>query len=157
MKIESIIEPNEDILELQKNSISDVKDILFTENVEAVGGMAVPMIGRPELDILVISKDIEGDADKLEAKGFMYRTPDNGAIFLKKKVDGVEVAVQIYSADNPMIEKHRKIIDLMRNNNELRESYEDFKRTLDGMPRDEYKKAKIKWMKQNILPKLGLN
>jgi GrpB-like predicted nucleotidyltransferase (UPF0157 family) len=154
MKIEKIIEPNEQILDLQKAAIEEVKGIVSSEHVEAVGGMAVPMIGRPELDILVISEDIERDADKLEANGFMYRTLDGGSIFLKKKVNGVEIAVQLSSPGNPTIERHHKMIDLMRNDDDLRVRYEAFKQTLDGLSRQEYKQKKTEWIKENISNKL---
>jgi GrpB-like predicted nucleotidyltransferase (UPF0157 family) len=154
MKIESVIEPNERILNLQTETIKEVENILSNHNVSAVGGMAVPMTGRPELDILVISEDIEGDADKLENKGFMYRTPSSNSIFLKKKVDNVEIAIEITTLDNPRIESHNKIIDLMRNDSDLRRQYEEFKRTLNGLSREEYKIKKIEWMKKNLLPKL---
>jgi len=154
MKTESIIEPSDRILELQSEAIREVKEILSNDNVSAVGSMAVPMIGRPELDILVISDDIENDADKLEASGFMYRTLANDSIFLKKKVDGVEIAVQITTPDNSSIKTHKKIIDLMRSDSGMRNQYEEFKRTLDGLSAEEYKVKKREWMKEYLLPKL---
>ena len=154
MKIESIIEPNERILNLQSEAIKEVEKILSNQKVSAVGGMAVPMTGRPELDIIVISEDVEGDADKLENNGFMYRTPANNSIFLKKKVDGVEIAVEITTSGNPRIELHKKIINLMRSDSDLRKQYEEFKRTLGGLSREEYKIKKTEWMKKNLLPKL---
>jgi GrpB-like predicted nucleotidyltransferase (UPF0157 family) len=154
MKIESIIEPNERILNIQSAAIKEVENILSNPNVSAVGGMAVPMTGRPELDILVISEDVEGDADKLGNNGFKYRTPSNNSIFLKKKVDNVEIAVEVTTSDNPRIELHKKIINLMRSDSNLREQYEEFKRTLNGLSRDEYKIKKTEWMKENLLPKL---
>lgn len=154
MKIERVIEPNEHILDLQREAIEEVKRIISAENVEAVGGMAVPMIGRPELDILVISDDMESDADKLEASGFMYRTPADSSIFLKKKVDGVEIAVQLSSAGNPTIERHHKMVNLMRNDSDLRTRYEAFKQTLVGLSREEYKQKKIEWISENISDRL---
>ncbi len=154
MKIESVIKPNEELLELQRRSVEEIKDILSTENVEAVGGMAVPMMGRSELDILVITEDAEGDADKLENLGYMYRTVADGSVFLKKKVKDIEVAVQISKPNNASIERHRKIIDLMRSDDDLKNQYELFKQTLGSLSREEYKKRKIEWIRENILPRL---
>ncbi len=49
MKIETVVEPSEHIFEIQQRYIKLIGDILPTSHIEAVGGMAVPMIGRSEL------------------------------------------------------------------------------------------------------------
>lgn len=69
-------------------------------------------------------------------------------------VDGVEVAVQIMSPDNSMIDVHRKIINVIRDNEDLRKRYEEFKETISGLSREEYKEKKSAWIKENIKPLL---
>lgn len=155
MKIETVVEPNNHIFEIQREYMKKIGKILPHAHIEAVGGMAVPMVGRPELDILVITQDVEGDTEKVKGIEFDHRGFANDASYLKKAVEGVDVTVQIMREDNEMIETHRKIIALLRHNEALRKEYEDFKRTLSGLERYVYKEKKVAWMKEHIFPKLS--
>jgi len=42
----------------------------------------------------------------------------------------------------------------MRSDSGMRNQYEEFKRTLDGLSAEEYKVKKREWMKEYLLPKL---
>lgn len=152
-KTETIINPNEDILALQEKSIKEISELLRNSHVESIGAMAVPMVGRPELDILVISDDIQKDSEILVRNGYKQGPFVDEASFLKKKENGVEIAIQIMSPSNKMIGIHRDIIQKLRGDEELKKKYEEFKRTLDGLTREEYKKQKSAWLKENILLK----
>lgn len=154
MKIETVVEPNEHIFEIQRRYLEVVNQTLPDRHIEMVGGMAVPMTGRPELDILVITDDIEGDTKKLETVGFGHRGVADNASYLKQVVEGVDVTVQIMHEDNKMVTIHRGLIELLRKDDELRKKYEEFKRRLSGLERYEYKEKKIQFLKGNILPKL---
>lgn len=155
MKIETIVEPNDHILKVQKEYLEKIRQLLPNAHVELVGGMAVPMAGRPELDILVITKDVELDSKKVEESGLEHRGFADETSYLKKNVDGVDVTVQIMLENNKMVSIHRKLIGLLRRDEVLRKKYEEFKRTLSGLERYVYKEKKIAWMKENILPKLN--
>lgn len=154
MKIETVVAPNEHIFSIQRRYLGIVASTLPNRHIELVGGMAVPMIGRPELDILVITKDLEGDTKKLQTVGFEHRGIADNTSFLKQVVEGVDVTVQIMFEDNKMIAIHRGLIALLRGDETLKKRYEEFKKTLSGLERYEYKKRKVAWMKENILPKL---
>lgn len=156
MKIgtETIIEPNEEILNLQQEKLKEIKDLLPDSNIEPVGAITVPMTGRPELDILVISEHIEEDSKILVEHGYKQGPVVDGTSFLKIMVGSIEVAVQIMSPENPMINTHRNIISTLRENDELRNRYEEFKKTLSGLTREEYKKKKSGWIEENIKPLL---
>lgn len=154
MKIETIIEPNEHIFAIQRRYVDIVSRTLPGRHIEMVGGMAVPMIGRPELDILVITDDVEGDATKLEVVGFGYRTPADDAVYLKQKVEGVEVTVQVMREDNKLVKILRQVLALLQADESLRKEYEEFKKTLAGLERPEYKKRKVEYLQKNIFPKI---
>lgn len=151
-RIEKIIEPNKEIKDLQDSLVSEFQDLLPNSEIELIGAMSIPMIGRPELDILIISKNIEEDSLVLVQEGYVQGPIVNGVSNLKKYIDAIEIGVQIHVPESKMIEIHRGIIKLLRENEELRLKYENFKRTLAGLTRDEYKKQKSAWMEQNILP-----
>ncbi len=154
IRIETIIEPSKEIFAIQQEFSDEIKRLLPNSEVEAVGAMAVPMIGRPELDFLVISKQIEKDSKILVEAGFVQGPVVNGTSFLKKMVDDIEVAAQIMFPDNSMVDTHRKIISVLRENEDLRKKYEEFKTTLSGLSREEYKEKKSLWIKENIKPLL---
>jgi GrpB-like predicted nucleotidyltransferase (UPF0157 family) len=156
MKIgtETIIEPSEKIFDIQQKSLEEIKTLLPNSQVEAVGAMAVPMVGRPELDIMVIGEHVEEDSKILAEYGYKQGPIVEGTSFLKMVEDGIEVAVQIMSPENHMINIHRNIIGVLCKNDELRKQYEEFKKTLSGLSKEEYKKKKGEWIKENIKPLL---
>lgn len=155
MKIETIVEPNEHISAIAQRYVEIVTTTLPGRHIEMVGAMAVPMVGRPELDILIITDDVEGDAATLETVGFGSRGAGDDALYLKQMVEGVEVTVQIMRPDNALIPMLRGAVRLLRDDHELRNRYEAFKKTLSGLPRDEYKKQKVAWITENVLPRIG--
>lgn len=131
--------------------------MLPISHVEIVGAMAVPMTGRPELDLMVISERIEEDSKVLVDNGYKQGPVVDKTSFLKKMVDDVEVAVQIMPPESSMIDTHRNIIAALRENEDLRKRYEEFKRTLSGLAREEYKEKKNEWIRENIRPLLKHN
>lgn len=156
MKIETIIEPNEHIFQVQKKYVDTLKRLFPHLIVELIGGMAVPMVGRPELDIMVISKDLEDVSKVIEEKLGLKQGPiePRQASYLKKIEDGIDVTVQVLFPDNPTIQRHRKILAILRCNNELRRRYEEYKKTLAGLERQEYRIKKRVWLAEHIDPLL---
>jgi GrpB-like predicted nucleotidyltransferase (UPF0157 family) len=151
MKIESVIEPNIEIQNLQEKILSELTSLLPNSHIELVGAMAVPMIGRPEIDIMVISEDIKNDSFKLTDEGYVQGPVEKGISYLKKTQDNIEVGIQIMSPDNNMIDIHRNIILKLREDESLRTKYEEFKKTLSGLSRDEYKRQKSAWIRENLI------
>lgn len=153
-RFESVGQPSSEIFKVQDDSIKEIESLLPSARIEAVGAMAVPMMGREELDILVISEDITSSAEKLEEIGFKIGPFVNEIQFMKKMVGSIEVALQVMLPENRMIGTHKKILELLRSDDELRHRYELFKQTLSGLTREEYKKKKNDWLKENILNSL---
>lgn len=153
MKIETITEPNEIIFRIQNKYFTALKVLFPHLTIELIGGMSVPMIGRPELDIMVISDDLENDSKEVEGIGFTQGSIEPGkASYLKKIEEGVDVTVQILSSDNAMIERHRNILLILRSNHKLRKQYEEFKKTLTGLEKYEYRAKKKEWLKEYMDP-----
>ena len=151
MKIESIIEPNIEIQILQEKLLSELSSLLPNSRIELVGAMAVPMIGWPEIDIMIISEDIENDSFKLTKEEYIQGPIEKGISYLKKIIDNIEIGIQIMSPDNNMIYVHRNIISKLREDESLRKKYEEFKKTLSGLSRDEYKKQKSSWVRKILI------
>jgi GrpB-like predicted nucleotidyltransferase (UPF0157 family) len=147
MKTETIIEPNEKIFGIQQKYFDALTTLFPNLTVELIGGMSVPMIGRPELDLMVISDDLENDSKLVEEMGFKQGPvePDK-ASYLKMIEDGVDVTVQILCPGNSMIERHRSIRTILKGDDRLRKQYEEFKKTLAGLERQEYRAKKKEWL-----------
>ncbi len=151
MKIEKIISPNENVENLQQKIVKELEGILPDSEIELVGAMAVPMVGRPEIDVMVISNKVEQDSKDLVREGYKQGPIVNEISYLKKYENDIEIGIQIIPPGHKMIDVHGKIIQKLRDNPELRESYETFKKTLNGLGREEYKEKKSAWIKENLL------
>ncbi len=151
MKIESVIEPNIEIQDLQEKLLLELADLLPNSHIELVGAMAVPMVGRPEIDIMIISEDIGNDSLKLVSEGYIQGPIEKGISYLKKMSNDIEIGIQIMSPDNNMINIHRNIILKLKEDEPLRKKYEKFKKTLSGLNIDEYKKQKGTWIRENLI------
>jgi len=57
-----------------------LNDLLPNSKIEIVGSMAVPMKGRPEIDVLVIDLDVSGVSDILAKNGFKQGPVEHGNI-----------------------------------------------------------------------------
>lgn len=152
-KFVKIIEPNQEIIDTQKSVVKKLKNIFSEAQVEAVGSMAVPMTGRSEIDIMVIvnKKDIALIADTLISWGYGKWPIIDGIAYFRKFEEDVEVGVQVLSPNHKMIVIHRKILEKLRIDEKLRYDYSKFKKTLNGLQEDDYKKQKSEWIKENIL------
>ena len=153
-KMETIINPSPDIEAIQEHVRTEITKLIPNSRVELIGAMAVPMVGRPEIDLMIISDHIEEDSKVLVTAGYRQGPMVHGISFLKRMEEGIEIAVQVMNSENRMVNVHRNLIRILREDNDLRNRYEDFKRTLSGLSRDEYKRRKSVWIQENLLPLL---
>lgn len=153
-KMETIINPSPDIEAIQEHVRTEITKLIPNSRVELIGAMAVPMVGRPEIDLMIISDHIEEDSKVLVTAGYRQGPMVHGISFLKRMEEGIEIAVQVMNSENRMVNVHRNLIRILREDNDLRNRYEDFKRTLSGLSRDEYKRCKSVWIQENLLPLL---
>lgn len=151
IKVEEVFQQDGSLESLQSAILKEVQCILTKSHVEAVGSVAIPMAGRREIDLMVISKDTHFDAQILSSSGYISGPEENNIFYLKKYFDGVEVGVQIIPEGHKMITTHRMIIEKLREDPGLKSSYEKFKLGLSGLSREEYKKQKSAWIKENLL------
>jgi GrpB-like predicted nucleotidyltransferase (UPF0157 family) len=146
-----IIEPSDVIEKIADESVFNIKTLLPERMVEHVGAMAIPMAGREEIDIMVISPNIQEDSVILNDAGYDVGPIQNEISYFKKFVDGIEIGIQIASENHPMIDIHRNIIKKLKNNPDLKKKYSKFKHNLNGLTLNEYKLKKNIWIKENLL------
>lgn len=141
----------EELFGLQKELVGELSKILPSSRVEAIGAVAVGMAGRKEVDIMVISGNVLGDTEILARNGYRKGSIENGISYLKIFRDGVEIGIQIIPIGHKMIDTHRQIISKIRGDQDLKEKYEKFKLSLNGLSGEEYKQKKSEWIKENLL------
>ena len=146
-----IIEPSIEVSELQKEIINELSCILPNSSVESIGSMAVPISGKSEIDVMVVSGSVDADSKLLIDKGYKQGPVIREVAYLNIKRNGIRVDLQILPVGHKMIETHRRILIKLREDQVLRKAYEQFKKSLDGAPNDEYKQRKMAWIKDNIL------
>ena len=65
-KMETIINPSPDIEAIQEHVRTEITKLIPNSRVELIGAMAVPMVGRPEIDLMIISNHIEEDSKVMQ-------------------------------------------------------------------------------------------
>lgn len=149
--VERIIDHSPEIETLMSQMLEEVRGAVPNSEVEAIGSMAVPISGKEEIDLMVISNDVASDSLNLVAIGYRQGPVENDISYLKKKVDGIEVDVQVIPCGHKKIETHHNILEKLRSNEDLRRGYEDIKRSLVGSDIKTYRAKKGEWIKENLL------
>ena len=149
--VEKIIDCSPQIEILMGQMLEEVRNVLPNSEVEPIGSMAVHISGKEEIDLMVISNDVASDSSKLVAIGYRQGPVEGDISYLKKKVDGIEVDVQVIPSGHEMIETHRRILEKLRDSEDLRKGYEDIKKSLVGSDIKTYRVKKGEWIKENLL------
>jgi|GEM_PF-2173742 len=153
IKTIKIIEPSNEIAELQEAVVAELSQLLPKSSVESIGSMAVPISGKSEIDVMIVSDDVAGDSKLLLEKGYRQGPfeYEKDISYLSTKKNGIRIDIQILPTGHKRIELHRKTLRKLREDIVLRKAYEQFKQSLNGLPQDEYKKRKVEWIKNNLL------
>ena len=146
-----IIEPDEQIFKIVKDSIYEIKKLFPSRVVEHIGALAVPMCGRKEIDIMVISPNVSSDSITMNQTNYSAGPNIDGISYFRKFINNTEIGIQIVPENHPIIDIHRRIIKKLKNNPELKKRYSKFKYSLNSLTPDEYKSRKGAWIKENLL------
>lgn len=150
MKVEHIVNPSQQIESLKSSVERDLTELLPGSSIEIIGSMAVPMKGRPEIDVMIIDEEVEKVSGILVENGFKQGPVENGVSYLKDKKGEVEIGVQILKPDNKMVNSHRRFLQRLQNDESFRNAYEKLKMSLDGLSRETYKAKKNEWVRQHL-------
>ena len=145
-----IIEPSIEISELQKDLIAELSTILPDSTPELIGSMAVPISGKSEVAVMIVSTKVADDSKLLSQKGYKQGPTIKGISYLSVKRNGIHIDVQIIPVNHKMIEIHRATLKKLREDSKLREGYQKLKKSLTGLSAEEYKKRKTEWIENNF-------
>ena len=137
--------------EIAKKHISSLKKILLDDKIELIGACAVPMKGKQEIDIMIISLNMKISKNKLIKLRYAEGPLIKRTKYLSKKDKGIKIDVQIMTPENKMINIHRKIIKNLKENSRLKKDYENAKIKFKKGTEEEYKKKKLEWINHNLL------
>lgn len=130
----------------------DVLAVLPNCEVEHIGSSAIHgAISKGDLDILVrVDKNsLSGSIQKIEQLGFTIKEntlrTDNLCMLVTSKYCGTDVAIQLI-ANGSEFENFVKFRDLLNSNPDLVKKYNCLKAACTGIPADEYRAKKSKFI-----------
>ena len=119
-----------------------VKSILPNIELELIGSAAVPMKGKKEIDIMIVVEDIKDIQSKLTKLGFSKGPIEGKTAYMRDYRFGIEVEFHIVQKGSKKIVNARKLVNILRNDGNLRKQFEELKEQYNGLNREEYRKRK---------------
>ena len=147
-EIVHFVEFNPFYLEIFNKYKTEILKLLPEAKIELIGSAAVPMKGKRELDILIEVPDKEKAQEILVKNGY-----GNGPIFgdTSYATDlkyGIECEFHILNKGHKQIKKFKSLVKELRKNKRLRENFERFKESCEGLTRREYRERKAEFLKK---------
>lgn len=154
-----IIDPSPEIIEKAESYMTMLREILSDATITLIGSLAVPVCLKDEMDVLV---EIEPDQDialvqekiKKETGEMFHVGPiedeEEGFMRSKKKY-GVRCELHIIHKGDSRGDRYRELVSKLQSDPGLAKQYDAFKRSLNGLPLDEYKTEKLRFLRENQL------
>ncbi len=149
-KLMKFIKYGEKELGLADSSMKEIKKLLSHVRCKLIGSIAIPMIGKEEIDILVVSNKFKSDFMKLIELGYKGNMLTNRA-YLHKKSDNILIEIHLMKPSDKMIKLYDKYIDILRKDGKLKKKYEKFKLSSVNLSSKEYKLRKADFIGEYIL------
>jgi len=150
-KIIEIIEPSEDLFILFEQIKKNLNEIIPSAEISLIGALAVPMKGKKEMDILIVTDSVAEAQNKLSDMGYSRGPIVDGEGFCKNDNYKVEISLHIVPPKHKRIQVYFKTIEKLQKDDILRKKYEEFKMDFNGSSINEYKRAKNKFLIDNNL------
>ena len=123
-----------------------IHTVLPDAKVELIGSAAIPMVGKKEIDILVICDDVEKAHSVLEKLAFGRGPITKEGGYLSDSRFGVEAEFHVVATGSKKIDNARRLIARLQSDKPLRDRLEFLKRSWDGLSREEYRKHKAEFL-----------
>ncbi|MBT3395078.1 hypothetical protein HOA59_03285 [archaeon] len=149
--IVSIIEPTRELSDLFEQIRIKISSLIPGAKIELIGSLAIPMKGKPEMDILIQTEDVEITQDKLSTINFSKGPIIEEEGFCKNRDYKILIELHIVPFNHKRIHKYKQLIKLLQENEKLKKSFEKLKLSYEGKSIKEYKVAKNLFMEENNL------
>lgn len=152
MKKIEIIEPSEEIFKISNEIQEKIKKILPTSRTRLIGSFSIPLPGKKEIDILIEVEDLKEAKNKLIEEGFSLNNLEiKNEIFLHYKIENVVCDIHLLKFNDKKIkEVYDKVTNYFRENEKERKDFANFKRSLEGISPEEYKKRKSEFLEKTV-------
>ena len=128
-----------------------IKKTLPISRINLIGSIAVPMMGKEEIDILVEVENIEESQELLSKVKFGKGPIANGTGYLRDYRFNIECEVHLVKFNDSKVKKTLSLVNKLQTNVSLKKQFEEFKLNCNGISRDEYRKKKSKFLKDSGL------
>lgn len=146
-----IKESPKEIITLANELVTELAKQLPNTEVELVGALAIPMVGKNDVDIMIISNNVKQTAEDIVKLGYSRGPVMNEVSYHIKEIDGFEVGLQVMKPDHIMVFTHRRLIERLKSDENLLTEYTKFKLNYNGHDENEYKEAKGRWLVEHKL------
>ncbi len=146
-----MVKPKKKYFELFEEYKKIISKILPKAEITLIDSLAIPMLGKKEIDILIETENLEESCDLL-TKEFPKRSPivGNHVYFHDERKD-IMVELHLSKKGSKKIKSVKEFIEKLKNNSKLKEKFEKFKLSCDSFSKEEYKKKKSEFMTQEGL------
>lgn len=146
-----IIEPSEKIFSLSKRVQSKIKRILPESKTRLIGSFAIPVCGKKEIDILIEVNNVEEASKILSKNGFKQGPKIKTESFMTCFEEGMDCDLHVLPYEDKHIAKvYDKVINYFKENEDKRKEFDNFKRSLNGLPEEEYKRKKGEFLERTV-------
>ncbi len=151
MEIIKIVDYDPVYLKIFEKYEKIIKKALLRSRVNLIGSIAVPMLGKEEIDIIVEVENIKESQEVLSKIKFGKGPIVNGTGYLRDYRFNIECEVHLVKFNDSKVKKTLSLVNKLQTNVFLRKQFEEFKKSCDGISRDEYRKRKTDFLKKNNL------
>lgn len=150
-EIIEIIEPSEKIFKMSDKMQKRIKKILPNSKTRLIGSFAIPVCGKKEIDILIEVDNVEEASNLLEKEGFKKGLKVKNEIFFSYFEEEIQYDLHVLpQGDNHIRKVYDKVIDYFKKNEDKRIEFDNFKRSLNGLSPEEYKKRKGEYLERTV-------
>lgn len=150
-EIIEIIEPSEKIFKMSDNMQERIKKIIPNSKTRLIGSFAIPVCGKKEIDLLIEVDNVEEASNLLEKQGFKKGLKVKNEIFLSCFEEEIKYDLHVLPHGDSHIRKvYDKVINYFKENEDKRKEFDNFKRSLNGLSEEEYKKRKGEYLERTV-------
>ncbi len=154
-----IIDPSPEIIEKAESYMKMLRKILPDATITLIGSLAVPVCLKDEMDVLVELEPGQNIAlvqekIKKESGDMFHIGPINDGeegFMRSKKKYGVRCELHIIHKGDLRGDRYRELVSKLQSNPGLAQEYDAFKRSLNGISLEVYKKEKLRFLREHNL------
>ncbi len=119
----------------------------ISKRVELIGSAAVRIGGKKELDIMLITDNVNEALKQCKKLGFKKKAIIGNVAYTHKMFKGMDIDLHVVKEGSSMINYFRKTVKIQKSKR-VREEYDELKRSMNGKSMVAYKRVKGKFFRK---------